>query len=240
MVRFLAVATLLLGLGWPAFAPADYAKGVRFYGAGRYDLAAPQFLESARAGDAESAYMLGRLYAMGDGVPQDWGEAWYWLDRAATGGEKEAAEARDQLQAIMTREQLGRAQALAAPPAPQPAPSVAEAEPGRTTVVIPRAGEQARQVAVVPPAQPPALTAAGRAVTGGPDQVREVQRRLNVAGYYRGPVDGRLGPATRRAIIAYQRDAKLPPTGALTGDLVATLSGAPPFEAQDIQQAELR
>jgi hypothetical protein len=37
-------------------------------------------------------------------------------------------------------------------------------------------------------------------------KVAELQRRLARAGYYRGSVDGILGPQTRRAIRAYEAD----------------------------------
>ena len=37
-------------------------------------------------------------------------------------------------------------------------------------------------------------------------KVAELQRRLARAGYYRGSVDGVLGPQTRRAIRAYEAD----------------------------------
>ena len=37
-------------------------------------------------------------------------------------------------------------------------------------------------------------------------RVAELQSRLASAGYYHGTIDGILGPATRRAIRAYERD----------------------------------
>jgi Putative peptidoglycan binding domain len=37
-------------------------------------------------------------------------------------------------------------------------------------------------------------------------RVAELQRRLTSAGYYHGAIDGIMGPATRRAIRAYERD----------------------------------
>jgi Putative peptidoglycan binding domain len=37
-------------------------------------------------------------------------------------------------------------------------------------------------------------------------RVAELQRRLASAGYYHGAIDGIMGPATRRAIRAYERD----------------------------------
>jgi hypothetical protein len=47
------------------------------------------------------------------------------------------------------------------------------------------------------------------------DPVREVQRRLNAAGYDAGPVDGILGPRTKRALIHYQAVQGLELTGEL-------------------------
>jgi hypothetical protein len=38
------------------------------------------------------------------------------------------------------------------------------------------------------------------------DETRELQRRLSRAGYYHGAIDGIMGPQTRRAIQAYERD----------------------------------
>jgi Putative peptidoglycan binding domain len=53
--------------------------------------------------------------------------------------------------------------------------------------------------------------------------VVEVQRRLARAGYYRGPIDGILGPQTRRAIRAYERDYNLPAYGVIDRPLLRTL-----------------
>ena len=41
---------------------------------------------------------------------------------------------------------------------------------------------------------------------GSRSRVAELQRRLARAGYYNGSIDGILGPRTRRAILAYERD----------------------------------
>ena len=46
-------------------------------------------------------------------------------------------------------------------------------------------------------------------------QVSSVQSALAREGYYDGAVDGRLGPATQRALRKYQRDHGLPATGAI-------------------------
>lgn len=51
----------------------------------------------------------------------------------------------------------------------------------------------------------------------------DVQRRLRREGYYRGPIDGDVGPGTRGAIAAFQRDNGLTPNGRITGSLLEAL-----------------
>jgi len=56
------------------------------------------------------------------------------------------------------------------------------------------------------------------------DQVlAEVQTVLQGQGFYRGEIDGLLGPATRAALAAYQTAQHLPPTGALDQPTLDTL-----------------
>jgi hypothetical protein len=50
-----------------------------------------------------------------------------------------------------------------------------------------------------------------------------VQSRLARMGYYRGPVDGIMGPGTSFAIRAYERDHGLRVDGAISGQLVRNL-----------------
>src|SRR5438874_10653962 len=53
--------------------------------------------------------------------------------------------------------------------------------------------------------------------------VVEVQRRLARAGYYHGAIDGIMGPQTRRAIRAYERDRNMPAYGVIDRQLLATM-----------------
>lgn len=53
--------------------------------------------------------------------------------------------------------------------------------------------------------------------------VAVAQRELAALGYDPGPVDGRLGPKTRRALMAFQSDKGLPADGALTFELLSKL-----------------
>ncbi|HEY2931407.1 MAG TPA: peptidoglycan-binding domain-containing protein [Acidobacteriota bacterium] len=41
----------------------------------------------------------------------------------------------------------------------------------------------------------------------------DIQRALKDKGYYTGAIDGKIGPATRRALMNFQRDNNLPVTG---------------------------
>ena len=50
-----------------------------------------------------------------------------------------------------------------------------------------------------------------------------VQAALARRGYYGGPVDGDIGPGSRRAIARYQADHGLRPTGAITSSLLNSL-----------------
>lgn len=71
------------------------------------------------------------------------------------------------------------------------------------------------------PQQAPVLTYA-TPVRGRPT-VAEAQRLLHGLGYDPGPVNGVLGPRTRRAVAAFQRNNGLGPDGRMTRALVASL-----------------
>jgi peptidoglycan hydrolase-like protein with peptidoglycan-binding domain len=56
-----------------------------------------------------------------------------------------------------------------------------------------------------------------------PEVVKEAQRRLLARGFYEGPVDGAMSPATRVALAKLQRERELPPTGELDEATLAVL-----------------
>jgi hypothetical protein len=58
---------------------------------------------------------------------------------------------------------------------------------------------------------------------GDTSRVVEVQRQLARAGYYHGAIDGIVGPQTRRAIRAYERDHNTPAYGVIDRPLLRTL-----------------
>jgi Putative peptidoglycan binding domain len=59
---------------------------------------------------------------------------------------------------------------------------------------------------------------------GNASTVIEVQRRLARAGYYHGRIDGIMGPQTRRAIRAYERDHTMPAYGVIDRQLMTTMA----------------
>ena len=54
-------------------------------------------------------------------------------------------------------------------------------------------------------------------------ELRTAQAALLYLGFKPGDVDGRMGPATRDALLRFQRDKQLPATGALNADTSAAL-----------------
>jgi hypothetical protein len=57
----------------------------------------------------------------------------------------------------------------------------------------------------------------------GGSMVAQVQRRLAQSGYYRGAIDGVMGPRTRAAIRAYERSRGLRVDGVISQQLIATM-----------------
>ena len=53
--------------------------------------------------------------------------------------------------------------------------------------------------------------------------VIRVQQGLARSGYYRGPIDGVIGPRTRYAILAYERNHGLPADGVIGNRLLRTM-----------------
>lgn len=53
--------------------------------------------------------------------------------------------------------------------------------------------------------------------------VAAVQRRLARGGYYRGAIDGVIGPGTRAAVRAFERNNGLPVDGVIDRDLLRTM-----------------
>jgi uncharacterized protein len=90
--------------------------------------AASWYRKAAEQGIADAQVNLGVMYGAGRGVPQDYVLAHMWLNLAAAGGTKDAAEGRERVTAKMTPAQVAEAQKLAREWKPKCSPSIITAE----------------------------------------------------------------------------------------------------------------
>ena len=75
------VAAMIVGPVW-----AGFDEGNAAFNAGNYATAAREFLPLAEQGHIEAQTLLGWMYKLGSGVPQDYAEAVRWLRPAAEQG----------------------------------------------------------------------------------------------------------------------------------------------------------
>ncbi|MDZ4735019.1 MAG: hypothetical protein SGJ07_01605, partial [Rhodospirillaceae bacterium] len=112
MIRSFALAAALI-VSAPALALASYSTAMQSYEEGDYQTAFADFELSANAGDAASQFMMGEMYAQGDGVAQNYVKAHMWYNMAASWGHDRANQARARLESRMTTTQIAEAQAMA-------------------------------------------------------------------------------------------------------------------------------
>jgi TPR repeat protein len=113
-----AAAAALLSISTPAFADTlDDAFAA--YNKHDYETAVRLGRTLAERGNSRGRYFLGFLYALGDGVPQNFVLAYMWFSLAAAQGEAEADKFRDRAATSLTPEQLAEAQRLAREWVPQ-------------------------------------------------------------------------------------------------------------------------
>ncbi|MEN9532287.1 MAG: hypothetical protein RIQ83_1511, partial [Pseudomonadota bacterium] len=95
---------------------AQYAYGemLRLGQGGKedYTLALKQYRLAAQQGDRMAQYRMGTLREKGLGAPRNRIHAYAWLSLAATEGMPEAMQARDELEAAMTKPEVKQAQKL--------------------------------------------------------------------------------------------------------------------------------
>lgn len=79
-----------IALGLQASAHAGFAEGATAYNNKNYALAYKEILPLAKAGNTDAEHLLGLMYYMGRGVPQDYKEALFWHRKAALKGKADA------------------------------------------------------------------------------------------------------------------------------------------------------
>ena len=189
---FLAAISLLGSAAW-----ADYEAGQTAWQAGRHAEALTQWRTAARTGDDRAMLALGRAFAKGLGVPQDYVLAHMWLNLAAGRGNADAAAEREALAAKMTPQQIASAQ------------------------------ERARVWRSDGPSAPKASRTPRTAASSPPPRaIREAQGLMAALGYKPGPADGVWGRQSVEAYRAFLRDARMAKSDMLTPDGLRALRRA--------------
>lgn len=128
-------------------------------------------------------------------------------EEARLAAEKAQADvARAQAEAAKAQADAERAQAEAAKAVAEAERAKAEAERSSAEAEAAAAAERARTAALIPLNEQDL----------GWGQKRMIQEKLRLLGHYRGPIDAIMGPLTREAIQALQRERGEPVTGYLT------------------------
>ncbi|MBB6468957.1 localization factor PodJL [Aminobacter lissarensis] len=158
------------------------------------------FTSAAELGIKDSQFNLGILAAKGVGMKQNLEESYKWFAVVAREGDKDAAAKRDEIAKALKPDQLKRAEETTALWQPKPL------DPAANSVDVPAAWADA----------PAANIDMKRAV-------QNIQAILNKNGYEAGKPDGMMGQKTKDAIMAFQKDNALAPTGNVDEPLVEAL-----------------
>ena len=109
--RLAATAVLCSMLAAPAV--ADLPAAIEAYDQADFATAFEEARQPAEHGEVDAQFMMGFLYARGEGVPRDLVQAYLWFSLAARQGDSFAAEALVRLAQQMTDDRIATAKALA-------------------------------------------------------------------------------------------------------------------------------
>ncbi|MET3792139.1 peptidoglycan-binding protein [Aquamicrobium terrae] len=160
------------------------------------------FKAAADFGVKDSQFNLGILAAKGVGMTQNLEDSYKWFALVAKTGDKDAATKRDEIAKVLRPEQLEKARQTAE------LWQARELDMDANGVTIPDAW-----------LDEPVTTAS----VDMKKAVQNIQAILNKNGYSAGAVDGVMGGKTKDAIIAFQTDNGLSPTGEVDEKLVEAL-----------------
>ncbi len=182
-----------------------YADGSR--GEPNFAKAALWFRNAAELGLRDSQYNLGILHERGLGVEQNVAQAYQWFALAARQGDTDAEARLGIIEARLTAQQL--LDVKLAIEGWRPQASVADANTVTPTVAGWTNGTQ--------------NNASSAPQTSTRERVSEVQSLLNRIGYDTGVPDGIIGVRTREAIVRFEAENGLNPTGRVSPQLVERL-----------------
>ena len=99
---------------------ADFPAAIAAYDGGDYATAFTEAMAEAARGDGDAQYLVGFLYARGEGVAVDLVRAYLWFSLVADHGDRFAMDALAGLARRMTAAQIAEAEALARDWRPEP------------------------------------------------------------------------------------------------------------------------
>jgi peptidoglycan hydrolase-like protein with peptidoglycan-binding domain len=198
------------------------------------------YTKAAEKGLPVAQFFLGLMYDTGKGVPSDPVRAYMWFSLAGAQGDQDALFKRERIAVRLTADEIAQASRMgAAYGRMQPSAQVLTTRPEPSTYERP-AGEASRRngsqrnesqrLGIVRGA-PRTPGTVDSAVADRPltrSEVKELQQRLNSAGYSAGTPDGLAGPRTRSAVQALWQARRLLGTGGLTLAALDTLRKPPP------------
>lgn len=100
----------VLGILWVNPAVADFKKGADAYQKGDYASAFKEWKTLAEQGDATAQYVVGMLYALGEGVPIDLVRSYMWESLAVSNGASKILK--EEIETQMTPDQIAKGQKL--------------------------------------------------------------------------------------------------------------------------------
>ncbi|VAW15956.1 hypothetical protein MNBD_ALPHA11-972, partial [hydrothermal vent metagenome] len=171
----------------------------------QFDLAAYWFEKAADLGLKDSQFNLAMLNARGLGVPQNLENAFKWFSIAASLGDEDAAKARDDI-----------ARSLDAQSVPELQNKIAAWEAGNLNILANFAPIGTWTADFDPGAD-----------IDNSEVIVRVQAVLNRLGFDAGTPDGVMGPKTSGAIVDFERQVGMAPSGAINPRLLAVLGSQP-------------
>ncbi|MBE7183365.1 MAG: SEL1-like repeat protein [Methylobacterium mesophilicum] len=163
------------------------------------------FTAAAEHGVRDSQFNLGILAAKGVGMPRDLEASYKWFAVVAAQGDADAGAKRDEIGKALSPEALERARTTAELWKAKPV------DPEANRVELPETWSDG-----------PTTTAENKPVDMKA-AVRTIQMILAKNGYEAGSADGVMGAKTKAAIVQFQKDNDLSPTGEVDQKLVQAL-----------------
>ncbi|MBW9112123.1 SEL1-like repeat protein [Rhizobium cauense] len=167
-----------------------------------YKVAADWFVKAADLGITDSQFNLAILCARGNGVAQDLTESYKWFAIAAKGGDKDAAQKRDEVANAMKPDQLEKARAKAD---------------------LWKAGPLDSKANGVDVPDEWVGNATKTSTVDMKKAIRNIQAILNNNGFDAGLPDGEMGAKTVAAIKSFQKSIGQEPSGKINDDTVRAL-----------------